>query len=111
MKNFKKGAGFRSAPGRENFRSGPSSGATEMFQATCAKCHKDCEVPFRPNGKKPVFCKNCFSADGAASERPRERAPRFDREPRDAGSDLRSQLEQINTKLDTLTHLIAKLSR
>ena len=33
----------------------------EMFAATCSNCNKACEVPFRPNGKKPVFCKDCYA--------------------------------------------------
>ncbi len=35
----------------------------EMFTATCSKCHKACEVPFRPNGKKPIFCRDCFQRE------------------------------------------------
>ena len=30
-----------------------------MFQAICADCHKNCEVPFKP-GERPVYCKECF---------------------------------------------------
>lgn len=33
----------------------------ELFDAECNSCHKRCQVPFRPNGKKPVYCANCFS--------------------------------------------------
>jgi CxxC-x17-CxxC domain-containing protein len=32
-----------------------------MFDATCAKCGESCQVPFKPNGEKPVLCKGCFS--------------------------------------------------
>lgn len=31
-----------------------------MHKATCAECNKECEVPFRPSGDKPVYCSNCF---------------------------------------------------
>ncbi len=34
----------------------------QMHSATCAKCNKTCEVPFRPNGERPVFCKDCFGS-------------------------------------------------
>jgi CxxC-x17-CxxC domain-containing protein len=39
----------------------------EMHQATCENCHKACEVPFKPNGKKPVYCSACYvkPEDGA----------------------------------------------
>jgi len=30
-------------------------------QAVCADCHKECEVPFKPSGDRPVYCKDCFS--------------------------------------------------
>jgi CxxC-x17-CxxC domain-containing protein len=33
----------------------------EMFQATCSACGKVAEVPFKPRGDKPVYCRECFS--------------------------------------------------
>ena len=33
----------------------------EMHKATCASCKKECEVPFKPSGDRPVYCKDCFS--------------------------------------------------
>jgi len=32
----------------------------QMYDAVCDKCGKDCQVPFRPTGDKPIFCNNCF---------------------------------------------------
>ncbi|MFA5364313.1 MAG: CxxC-x17-CxxC domain-containing protein [Candidatus Bathyarchaeia archaeon] len=32
-----------------------------MHKATCAECKKECEVPFKPNGTKPVYCRECFA--------------------------------------------------
>ncbi|MBT3397636.1 hypothetical protein HOA55_03395 [archaeon] len=34
----------------------------EMHKATCAECKKECEVPFKPSGEKPVFCRECFAS-------------------------------------------------
>jgi CxxC-x17-CxxC domain-containing protein len=31
-----------------------------MYQAVCADCKKDCEIPFKPSGDRPVYCKECF---------------------------------------------------
>ena len=31
-------------------------------QAVCAECGKECEVPFKPTGDRPVYCRDCFSA-------------------------------------------------
>jgi len=30
-------------------------------RAICAECNKECEVPFRPSGDRPVYCKECFA--------------------------------------------------
>jgi len=30
-------------------------------KAICAECHKECEVPFKPTGDRPVYCKECFA--------------------------------------------------
>ncbi|MDP8259938.1 MAG: hypothetical protein P9L96_02915 [Candidatus Gygaella obscura] len=27
----------------------------------CAGCNKECEIPFKPIGGRPVYCKECFS--------------------------------------------------
>jgi CxxC-x17-CxxC domain-containing protein len=37
-------------------------GRREMFCATCASCGREAQVPFRPNGMKPVYCSDCFTA-------------------------------------------------
>ncbi|MDQ3239755.1 MAG: hypothetical protein M3P33_04480 [bacterium] len=37
---------------------------TMMHQATCSKCGKDCTVPFKPTGNRPLFCSNCFKTEG-----------------------------------------------
>ena len=33
----------------------------EMHKAVCADCGKDCEVPFKPSGERPVYCRECHS--------------------------------------------------
>ncbi|MPM50333.1 hypothetical protein SDC9_97072 [bioreactor metagenome] len=33
----------------------------EMHPVTCSACGKETEVPFRPSGDRPVFCRDCFS--------------------------------------------------
>jgi CxxC-x17-CxxC domain-containing protein len=32
----------------------------QMYKATCADCKKDCEIPFKPMGDRPVYCQDCF---------------------------------------------------
>src|SRR6185369_15703723 len=54
----------------------------QLYQATCANCGKACEVPFKPNGSKPVLCRDCFkNAEGSDS---RGAENRFDRKMFDA---------------------------
>ena len=33
----------------------------ETFKATCAECKQECDVPFKPSGDRPFYCKACFS--------------------------------------------------
>lgn len=38
----------------------------QMFTTNCTTCGKSCEVPFRPDGSKPVLCRDCFALKNAA---------------------------------------------
>ena len=44
--------------------------APELFKTTCTTCGKPCEVPFRPDGIKPVLCRDCFATKNAAGTMP-----------------------------------------
>jgi CxxC-x17-CxxC domain-containing protein len=53
-----------------------------MFKAICADCKKECEVPFRPSGDRPVYCRECFASRKAGNSlrpaiasKPKEAAP------------------------------------
>ncbi|MBU4346019.1 MAG: hypothetical protein KKH29_01660 [Candidatus Omnitrophica bacterium] len=47
-------------------------------QAICADCKKECEVPFRPSGDRPVYCRECFSKrnDGSSFKGKYDNRPR-----------------------------------
>ena len=32
----------------------------EMHTVTCAECGNEAQVPFKPDGKRPVYCKDCY---------------------------------------------------
>jgi CxxC-x17-CxxC domain-containing protein len=32
----------------------------EMHDVTCSACGVATQVPFKPNGQKPVYCRDCF---------------------------------------------------
>ncbi|MFH0854973.1 MAG: CxxC-x17-CxxC domain-containing protein [Candidatus Omnitrophota bacterium] len=52
-------------------------------KAICAECNTECEVPFRPTGDRPVYCKECFSRRQEASGGSGGSfKPRFDRSPK-----------------------------
>ena len=38
----------------------PRSDRPEMHDAVCDECGRDCQVPFRPSGDKPIYCSSCF---------------------------------------------------
>ncbi len=66
--------------GRDSFRE------RSFTKAICAECKTECEVPFRPTGDRPVYCKDCFSKrkEGAGEGGSRGSfKSKFDRSPRD----------------------------
>ena len=32
----------------------------EMHDITCADCGTTTQVPFKPDGERPVYCKDCY---------------------------------------------------
>lgn len=84
--------GSRGRP-RESFGSRPSfeerRERTELFDAVCDKCGKECQLPFKPSGDKPVYCRDCFRNKGEGSR---------DRPQRDNSE----QLNDISRKLDKI---------
>ena len=45
----------------------------------CSDCSKECEVPFKPSGGRPVYCKECF-----AKRKDRDRhKENYDNKPRE----------------------------
>ena len=66
----------------------------EMFETTCDKCKRKCEVPFRPSGGKPVYCSDCFRKNEFHEPKNGDRSPSS------------SDMEQINEKLDRILKLL-----
>lgn len=94
----------------------------QMHKAICDECGDQCEVPFRPSGEKPVFCRDCFDNVGGGNDRPqrndsfRDRGNRDDRGGRDFNREKprmdapkdnsKEQFEMLNAKLDKILKLI-----
>jgi len=117
MADFNKPRFDRKPFGKKSFghKGGFDRGPREMFKTDCAKCGNVCEVPFRPNGTKPVYCNNCFVKDAPSNDRgPRREfsprpsfnaapvAPRHDQ----AFNDLKAELRVVNQNLEKLIALM-----
>lgn len=33
----------------------------EFHKAVCSDCKQECEVPFKPSGDRPIYCKSCYA--------------------------------------------------
>ncbi len=55
-----RGGGREGGRGGGGFRPRRDFGPQEMHKATCSECGQECEVPFKPEEGRDVFCKDCF---------------------------------------------------
>ena len=129
MANFR--GGVRDGSNRGGFRPGGGrdfnnrdSGPKVMHSAICSNCGKSCEVPFRPTGDKPVYCRECFIEKGGGSGGPstdrfqkRDRGdfrpgsqPRMSPQNGGGNDELRNQLESVNAKLERLIFAVQALA-
>ena len=51
---------FNRAPQQHPQNQNRQQGGKPMYQAVCTDCRKNCEVPFRPSGERPTYCKECY---------------------------------------------------
>jgi CxxC-x17-CxxC domain-containing protein len=76
-------------------------GPVTMHDATCDECKRPCQVPFRPTGDRPIYCKNCFDKRGGGREAGRFAGAAGNVSPEGfSQNDLKTQLAMINIKLD-----------
>ena len=84
----------------------------EMHKAICSNCGKDCEVPFRPSGTKPVLCRECFQKSrGESGNFPRrdnfnDRSNDSRRSEVTPQTNYNQQFESLNNKLDRILSLL-----
>lgn len=102
--------------GGRDFKGGGNrdNGQTQMFSATCSNCRKQCEVPFRPSGEKPVYCRECFMKKRESAPRGPLReavSPDFSRKSQGASArpdDILRELRAISSKLDLVLQKLGK---
>lgn len=90
----------------------------ELFNAECNGCGTRCQVPFRPNGKKPVYCSNCFTKNDTRSA-PRANSSTYRPEQRSASvqipdrqiQDLKREIEAMNATLQKLVTTVDTFNR
>ena len=82
-----------------------------MHKATCAECKRNCEVPFKPSGNKPVLCRDCFGEQRNNAE-PREfKNNKPKRDYSDRPSREEKQLQNIQDELSSLKKHVESLTR
>ena len=64
----------------------------KMFSAICDSCGKRFELPFKPNGSRPVYCSQCFERENSSSGRGNDRT----------ANQYKEQFDMLNVKLDRL---------
>ncbi len=101
-------SGSRRNSGRGDYGGGNfggDRGRREMHKAICDKCGKECEVPFKPTGGKPVYCSDCFdkTSDRGGSS---SRRPDYVKRDRPAPQN-NVQLETIIIKLDKILEVLS----
>jgi CxxC-x17-CxxC domain-containing protein len=114
MSDFKKkhyGSTF--GPSRPSFGSRRADDhSTESHKTTCSECHAPCEVPFKPNGKKPVYCRNCFKHNSPTTAFTGQVFSHPTEYTEDGSTtDLKKQFSILNTKLDRLISAIEAQTR
>lgn len=84
---------FGGAPKRfeSSYSDRPSFGEKKMFDAECEKCGDECQVPFKPNGKKPVYCIECLEESKGGAGKASH-----------GGCSCGAQMDEINDKLDAI---------
>ena len=119
-KNNKGGykGGSRSGGGNSWDRGG-QGGSQGMHKAVCSKCDSSCEVPFKPNGRKPILCSDCFRREGGGSssrrdeqryDRPRaSEKPAYQSTPRGGDVEVSKQLRILNEKMDQILEALMDL--
>lgn len=116
------GHGDRGGRGGFGGNRGGDRREVEMFKTTCTACGKAAEVPFRPDGSKPVLCRDCFASnkpddrggdrggrDRFSSDRRPERSFSASQGDRGLSPDYKALLAQVSTLEAKMNEILAIL--
>ncbi len=117
MKKFNQGRdrnfndrGSNRGPVRSGFGGGRGD-TSMMHSAVCFECGKDCEVPFKPSGSKPVFCSFCFGNKQDSEKRSDNKferggsfKSRFDNNKKEANN---PKIDEVISRLDRIIKLLS----
>ena len=78
-----------------------SSDEREMYEAVCDNCGKNCKIPFRPTGSRPVYCSDCFEKGNNQPTVSSRNDPRNTQQPQ-----YSVQIQELNAKLDRILELL-----
>lgn len=118
MGDYNKGKG--KGGGRFRGRDDRDGDRPAMHEAICNDCGKNCEVPFRPTGERPIYCSDCFKNQNDSPRGGRDRDyQRRDSRPRHedrrqnqfakapSTENLGRHLEQINQTLNKILQVLS----
>ena len=78
-----------------------------MHKTTCSTCGDSCEVPFKPSGQKPIYCRQCFAKEGPMSDKPRMRPTMPSTRE---GAPPKPEFDILNDKLDRILKALQLLT-
>ncbi len=81
----------------------------QLYKATCTTCGKSCEVPFKPNGTKPVLCRDCFASKNPAPAQ--NTFTRSETTPRPENGALKAQLAALEAKVERIIELLEEVTK
>lgn len=102
--------GNRSFGAKRSFGGNRGGARPQMHDAVCDNCGQPCQLPFKPTGDKPVYCKDCFAKMGGGEKRfdrqvaPRPAFKKFDA-PQQSGPS-KADFDALNAKVDQILAIL-----
>jgi len=76
-----------------------------MVDVVCDKCGKNCQVPFKPTGDKPIYCSECYEKTGNSGRRSFSGFNQNSSSGSNSGIS-QEQFNELNAKLDKILGIL-----